>query len=89
MMRASFCLASCEGVVLEILMAGGWAMAPILFCSAVALGNAWAYFGGVMGASFSVGVMPPLYRSRHTLLNALNALGVVAIDAQEDVASLW
>ena len=70
------------------------ALAAEMFCSAVALGNAWAYFGGVMGASFSVGVMPPLYPIvltlvGHTLLNALNALGVVAIDAQEDVASLW
>ena len=55
MMRASFCFASCGGVVLEILMAGGWAMAPILFCSAIALAIVLERFWTLRRSS----VLPP------------------------------
>jgi len=55
MMPASFCFASCGGVVLEILMAGGWAMAPILFCSAIALAIVLERFWTLRRSS----VLPP------------------------------
>jgi biopolymer transport protein ExbB len=55
MMPPSFYLASCGGVVLEILMAGGWAMAPILFCSAIALAIVLERFWTLRRSS----VLPP------------------------------
>lgn len=55
MMPASFCFASCGGVVLDILMAGGWAMAPILFCSAIALAIVLERFWTLRRSS----VLPP------------------------------
>lgn len=55
MMPSPFCFASCGGVVLDILMAGGWAMAPILFCSAIALAIVLERFWTLRRSS----VLPP------------------------------